>query len=79
MSEPIKMEPIHLPFDPRAVVQEGREHAWSIVVDVWNSLPLVLRIGIICLVILKGLIAARRCNVVGIWRAWRRVGWSGTF
>ena len=78
MSEPIKMEPISLPLDPWIVVREGREQAWGIVVDLWNATPLVLRIGIICLVTLKGLTAARRCNGVGVWRAWRRAGWFGS-
>jgi hypothetical protein len=76
MSEPIKMEPVSLPFDPWVVFREIREQAWSIVIDIWVSMPLAMKICIIGVLILSGMSALKRRNVVGIWRAWRRIRWS---
>jgi hypothetical protein len=75
MSEPIKMEPVSLPFDPWIVFREGREQAWGILIDVLSSMPLASRILIIVVLILGAVSALRRRNVLGIWRAWRRIGW----
>lgn len=75
MSEPIKMDPVSLPFDPWLVFRDGRDQAWHILADVWSGMPLASRMLIIVVLVLIAISALRRREVLGIWRVWHCVGW----